>query len=476
MEIRLRQWIVLGLIFSVVLESGAAAESTKACPMQCQPYFSLKSQVKSNPAILTDAAQTCKIPPAHLAVGPGCEAIKITETALKINTRVVTMYTVATVICGVACWLPIASAVCVGSGVISTLGDLQGLSQLQKESKEAIRGLSMMATGLAVAGGVTAATTTVTSTTVRNNNCIAAATYAVVAAAKYVSIPGERKSFDKNCDTVQKESLILSGTTGISTCPETKPGNQGPNREASLSGGAAGSQGAKGAQSGISAGLAELASPPPSDDLQFNEATVASAATAGFDKEFKSKDLQEMYNRASEFGINTGDLENKIASGMSPSDAIASQNLKDFPLDRKDALVKDMKKLEDIALRGKLMEGSVKGSTYASSNQGPRTRPTVRDLVFGMKNPNVEGEAKVDEYVFQSTTKPHLAPVDTGTDEFHPYWTGTIFDLVSMRIELSLDKVEKLEWVKPSNKFIAGENSGAPAPQQQTSPAPAGTQ
>ncbi len=477
---RVRQLLTVSLILGMILEPAAAFAQTKACSMQCQPYFSLKDQLKSNPTMLTDPAQACKIPPSHLSVGPRCEAIKINETALKINTRVVTMYVVASIACTLACAAqtglitavasPILTPLCMGTVITSTAADLQGLSQLQKEAKESLNGLSMIASGGAVvnagasiAGGL--------STNGSSGPCGSMTTSVLVSTAKYASIPSEKTNIEKNCATVQKESLVLSGVPGISTCPSANPGTTAAHTTSLTGVGTSGTQGARGARSGIRGGSAE-ASPGPSDELQFNDATVASAATAGFEKAVNPNGLKELYNKAAELGINAKDIENKIANGMPPSDVIASQNLEDMPQESQDELVKNIKTLENLALNGKLFNNSVVGSTYAASGGGgrPGMLPQLRPM-NGMKTPVVSGTAKINEIGFNGQAQIGSG-IDMGTNIWHPYWTGTIFDIVTQRTALSRDRVEQVEWANPANKMTTGSNLGVVLPQVQQQRAP----
>jgi hypothetical protein len=59
------------------------------------------------------------------------------------------------------------------------------------------------------------------------------------------------------------------------------------------------------------------------------------------------------------------------------------------------------------------------------------------------------------------------ATADSDADIFHSGWNGTIFQLVTNTLNRTRDRVEKLDYVSPLNRALAGQRAPASIPQIQ---------
>ncbi len=106
---------------------------------------------------------------------------------------------------------------------------------------------------------------------------------------------------------------------------------------------------------------------------------------------------------------------------------------------------------------GYIQEGRVQaevGSAVMSSGNGGGTSNSKNSAsIFalgGRLTPS--GKSGTTETKFD---KPKLA-IDSNDDIFHTKWTGTIFQLVSLRLENSKNKIDTLEWASPLNRALLG--------------------
>ncbi len=481
----IRALLALSLVFAIAFEPAALAQ-TQACSGECGPYFALKnsaSAMSSMPDLLCTAGG---LPIKFAIAGPPCEAIKLTEKAIKINTRVVAGYTLAATICLSAClaiaWTGIgelaAGRLCWIPSAVAGANDIVGLSELSKEAKGAISGLSVGATAVGATQAVAQAAVTgeigvIREVTLSNASCVGAAVNAGVAAAKYISIPSERKVVNKNCETV-KLSLAGGLASAVNPCPSPSPSSSTASTVAAaqLPGGTSRNQTtAHGAKSG-SSGASDSKGGADNSDIPDFDAQVNQAATAGFEKLGTGRDVSKLAKDAKSLGIDVDDIEKKLAAGASPSQAIAGLNIPGMSAEQKSKMTDMFNKVETLVAQGKFFTGSlagvgigdktVTGSTY-TAGAAPHKIAAVRNFTFGSMAPaGPTGDAKPTEVGFegQRNTGPD-ALIDTGDNIWHSEWTGTIFDIVSIRIDYSRPKVEQVEWATPENKFIAGSNIGA---------------
>ena len=528
-----RAWIAAGLVVSLVMAPTVGfAKSTKACGGECAPYFIaselagagqiggfsltgalLDQQISQSPSpssspspaasssgipgIGTGSCGAFKFPISYAQTGPACEAIYLTEKAVKINERVVKVWAAAAATCGVACALytclmspggPLlcgtlaaaADVACLAAGGVAAARDIVGLQELTVETKQSLDKLSAMNSITTVAGGVTAGV--VGGMALGGGGispCWPFGIYSAITGMKNSNVQKEKKIISSNCNKIHQSMMTAMQATGVdpSLCasPSPSPSMSGTQAGLSLAGGRAATLGPRGSTSGTSGGGGGAgASPGPDEDMVSDDMIAQAAMAGGMDKFANYDGLKKVGAETQKLGINMDDLANRMAAGASVGEVLLAQGIQGLPDSAKPQFADVVKQIDDLANKGKFFSGNVQGTNYTGGGKGPAPI-NMKNLTFGMKIPDgPAGYAYVKEAIFQAAQlRSKLDQLDLGQDWLHPYWQGSIFDLISIRIDRTRERVDQLEWAIPANTFYAGSNLKTVIPKRdaQTNPA-----
>ncbi len=142
-------------------------------------------------------------------------------------------------------------------------------------------------------------------------------------------------------------------------------------------------------------------------------------------------------------------LKNALSQGVSPINAIPD-SFPGFPAEGTALL----QKLDDLAKQGLLHVDGLSGSIPSGGGKTPsgsgESKPNFMEFMSRLNKPAAQ---KTNETEFK---KQDIKKLELGMDIWHPDWKGSIFQLASTRIDISLDKVEKLEWSTPLNRALLG--------------------
>jgi hypothetical protein len=162
-------------------------------------------------------------------------------------------------------------------------------------------------------------------------------------------------------------------------------------------------------------------------------------------------------------GMNIRDIEKAIAGGKSPADVIAS--IQGLP----SGFAENAKLIEADARAGKFdaYAGATRASKASSSPSsmmsagkgkasGGGKGQGAGDIPFGFAMKGAGGAGNGASLV--DFGKARRVPANTGApgDIWHEGFAGTIFQIVSGKLDSSRDRVAELEWDSPLNRALTG--------------------
>ena len=339
---------------------------------------------------------------------------------------------------------------CVGVEVVAGLNDFASFRNMkdagQKSTETVMTGLgAAAATGGALFVGAVSSPNFIAT-------CGLTAMSVAIAAQRYYSFSEAQKTAKKSCGEV-KENITQNYTklVGLSCAPPMpSPGVSAP-PPASLPGGTgAGTRGSTARRQGSTPGGPAA---DEGEDLDLESPEMMSA-TAG-------DDVAPALNRggldkgAKELGLDPRAIANQIAAGATPSSILGGLS---GPGGASLGLGEAMKSMEDLAASGGLFQDSyVAGTSYSGGGGGARLGG-AKAPAFSMASK--QGAAKPGEIAFGAPGKPEYDP----NDIWHMGYKGSIFSLITRKLETKRKAVYELEYSIPWNKAMATNPNAGLAP------------
>ena len=145
-------------------------------------------------------------------------------------------------------------------------------------------------------------------------------------------------------------------------------------------------------------------------------------------------------------GIDTSGLMNRLASGEDPGQVMGSA----FSGPGADALANLAKVTSEHAAE----LGAAGGAAPTAATGGGSAPAKASAFNFGLGDLGVASPAQTD----QSFAPKAKAPLPEG-DIWHTGYPGTIFEIVTQKIDANRDRVDNLDWSTPLNRALAGGTS-----------------
>jgi hypothetical protein len=155
-------------------------------------------------------------------------------------------------------------------------------------------------------------------------------------------------------------------------------------------------------------------------------------------------------------GIGLSELASRLGSGQSLSQ-IAAGTAGGEALASKFAQIDKDLKAGNIKFKNGASLIASAGGGYARAGGAPvkAAHANPFGMFGGMKGPSVDGGAVPSETTFEKA-KRALASSDASGDIWHEGYGGTIFQIVSHKLDGARDRVEQLEWDTPLNRALTG--------------------
>ena len=404
---------------------------------------------------------------------PQCMAYKAADGAGTGEHIVFALDTVAAASCWTACiagktpWTAALEAVCMGTGIAAGASEFgivlaQNSSPVTKMIKSATLagGTAAHTYGLSNITGSPQQSTVPGTDTKVSNSCFSAAGYTILMGLRYKAINDDNKVKKDACNTVKQLASSASMTSGavanLSNYSNMTPisgGAGGLGR--ATAGGSAGGVASASAGGAISLGLSCVGNNGLSSCLPNQSAAMDSKifSETGLDKQFASDpngQLKAIID-AVKSGATAGQIMDRAMNGSVGGDAgHAISQLADEATAKSTEIAALMKPTDAAALAST-------GGLSSPSKGGGKGSPKLMEgfnLFGGFGNSGPAAES-AKEMRFEKGQKRGLSSI-TGDDIYHSNWTGSIFDLVSTRIDESKDRVMTLEWSTPLNRALNG--------------------
>lgn len=433
-----------------------------------------------------------------LDLAPHCSAQKLDFTSLKFTRQIEWANTAAAVICGAACVFeiaavfgPLANGICAAAGVAVMGVEISSMVQVSNAGGKELEFLTsndnLAAFGGSIAGGYAGyaargaekaikeagekaakealekaakegakeaaekvakeAAENSVRRRVASGACIGATLFAVAAGLSAKKGNDFKKAGAQECNYVI-DHYNNSDTTGCS-------GNQSVSN---LSGGNSSSGGATGA-SAQSGSTNSESSTQNQDDSSVDSQNLTPDLLNGALSASSEGPLGEMYKGINDpkaiddilksLGTDLQDLGKRLQK-ESPSQVINGV-LPQLPQDFKSALT-----AVDEGIRDGKVTSDYLGSAAVSSSSGKKPKdkssnPT--DLWTFGKRELASSAGTTKEMKFG---KPNLELDSKSTDIFHKDWKGSIFELISLKIQGVKNRLESMEWSLPLNRAFNG--------------------
>ena len=395
--------------------------------------------------------------------GPHCAAISINNTGQDVAIASSILYTAAAVACTTACisewvpWLAWTKGVCMGTSTVAAVEDLTASLFLESKGKMIESELNWAGFGVGVTGAVMSftqpafeaargfMTAPMSTGAKRITSCATAALMIAAATIKWVNVDKMGCNADKECENV----LALIGESphyDYGSNHPTPSGRPDFRRNGGNIGGGGGGRSPRGSGGGSSGGFNAVEDAVIKD---FGTGKFAAATAGPFGTVFNSipRDAMERAVREAA-GMSIGELAKKLRTA-SPASIVGSMD--NLP----GGIAASASDIEKSAKEGVFnAKGDGVGSSSMTSGGGAKSdaaKSSANPFQFGMKSPTAgtSGEA-----VFEKMKKaPELQ--DNG-DVFHEGYAGTIFQIVSGKLDKTRERIEALEWEHPLNRALAG--------------------
>jgi hypothetical protein len=406
--------------------------------------------------------------------GQHCSAIELYKTAHKGDTFAVIAYGIAAAACTAACaaeWTgygtAAARAACTTAGFAATATDIawsikiKGITEKAQESH--YWGLQSGFVGGMGAG--VAATSHVNGTGDVVPTCVAAGMLAAATAIRGVNLKKMGGYADKECSTLKTfiSPVAVADTTGGSPGDANQPGRRNPAGDGSGGTGRHGSGGGTGTrQEPFSAEQRKALRDFPGAP-QFAQAIAGDTFEPVF-KNIGGKDkAADALKQAAGLGLD--ELAGRLASGESLSQ-IASSSPALAPASSALARIERDVREGNLSLKS----GGALGGTYtpiAAKKPGGAGAGNNPFAMFGGMRAPVGGPGDAPKETSFEKAKRELSN-DSDGDIWHEGFGGTIFQIVSQKLDRARERVDQLEWESPLNRALTGLPARKPAAASRT--------
>jgi hypothetical protein len=410
-----------------------------------------------------------------------CQAIDVANAGHDAEERTLVYYSVAAAVCLSACIFekspagPALKLSCMISDFAAIGGDIAEMVVVNNAADKSIDDwgntlAASLTAGVGAAAGYVVmnviakkgASEILKKATERvGDSCVASVFVAAAAVIKGIGMKNAGDSADDNCNTLQgldtKDKANMA--TDLASDTSTAPGSQVSSGAPSAGNGGNGSAGS-GASGGSTGNKGPSARSLPASVQQAvrnfpNDATFA-AATAGdvfrpaYDAIGGKENMPASLEKAT--GMSVADLANKLNSGQS-----LSQALGDIPgFESAAATVGQIEKdIKDGVITAK-NGAPLAAGMMTSKGGGGGAKPAAAANPFGnfgMRGP--VGGGTPTETTFEKA-KRDLAASESSGDIWHEGFGGTIFQIVSHKLDATRDRIDQLEWDTPLNRALVG--------------------
>jgi hypothetical protein len=461
------------LILALIGLASSSAFATSDCSMECGRYQAatspqMREQCRQLQAIQTQlppGSQPIAMPPdcdtkralEWAQVGQLCDSYTLLQEGASAQGDMTTTYTAAAVACGVACAIS-TGTLGFGAGFAETAckfasvaaGGMDVFSQSRivlngKGFRDAWGGV-LHSSGTLVGAGAALVATGVAA--MDSPSCIATG---LLAAAAGLHVGGKAKvnsSINKNCNnikTIAPADLAMdSGGKGPGGPPSPKPTLRPPGIPIVVKPTGEGSR-------------RNDFNPFTEDQHSPITAQLTSGPVADLMKEMQNKqDIPRVVKEAT--GMTIGDLNRELES-KGPGEIVAA--IKGIPAPMADFLrsvdqaAKDGKLADSGALKDTQLavEGTVpiQGGAASSPTRGGAAGGVVSTMDFNFGGGAPKAAAAPSELSFDKHRE-----LEADGDVWHTAFPGTIFQIVTHRLNKSRDRVANLEWASPLNRALVG--------------------
>lgn len=288
----------------------------------------------------------------------------------------------------------------------------------------------------AILGDISAFTTLGNSSS--NTQYLAAGFFAAGAAAAYIDSTSAQGSANSECGTIQ----TLLGGDGVYTAPPKAP--QAVTLAKNNSDGNSVNPGSNGALQNGSGGTGG------SSGVSGTSGPIQSAASAGLmGKQFTNMGGNGLPDALSQIGTSLGAVGNAFASGQGLSGFMSGIDGLGTASQIVAGIEKDVKNGK-IALASTALGGTYSGKGGGKTMVAKKDTTNPFEMNFGARAPATTAEKEI---AFKGKAKEDLA---SDGDIWHSKWHGSIFELVSVKLTKSRDRIDALEWTSPLNRALAG--------------------
>jgi hypothetical protein len=395
-------------------------------------------------------------------LSPHCDAMDGYGKGITDDLVMAIVDTAAAAVCWVACiWKPAAGA-CMAVSVVALLTDLgfdialmaqttsdvgSDAASLGSDAGDILAFIANFFPGLlsTITGGVSSKL---------SDSCLAAAFLTVTSIVKWVSWSQMQSDQGNECSTVSNltsnipQSLLATGTGGGGPGGGAPGGasNGGGAGGAAANGGSNTGGGAGGNGSGVDPGVTGANAYLNGGSLPASAGGLGSAINRIGGPSALKDHLQQS-------GASAGDIANALKSG-GPAGYLGGAD--GAPAGFAAALADMQKDIKD----GKVkipMTGSY-GGGGGGGGGGSGNAKSGGDSPFGFKGP---GGAGGGDLGFDKKKKEVLKEAESD-DIFHEHFGGTIFQIITLRLGKTTDRVEKMEWQTPLNRALTGIGNSKP--------------
>ena len=379
-----------------------------------------------------------------------CQAHDMLQDGEKAEKVTATVYTAATAVCLAACVMgnnpskPAWELACLASGGVAGITDVVQAIRLGSLMDGLIGAGVMGFAGQAAYAGLSGTAST-TSYTVGGKtfatSCVASGLLLVVAGLKWMGASSAGGKADENCSN----AAALGASAPASQTGTISGGSGGGSYSAS--GGSNGSAYTKNAR--------EVSEDFTADDFMQGAQSAATADPYGSILT-QMPNLDQVPSGLDKLGIGLNDI-NKGLDSQGPGSLLSG--MPGIPGDTKAALAQFDAELAKAVNSGNFnVPGAIAksgGGGGASKSAGGGAPGLDFSSLFGKKEDAAGGPAA--ELNFKAS-----AGGRADGDIWHSNWKGSIFQIVSNRLDKSREKVDSLEWQSPLNRALSGLPSKTP--------------
>ena len=255
------------------------------------------------------------------------------------------------------------------------------------------------------------------------------------------SLASDNSTRDNQCSTIK-------GMEGSGPSNSPNQGSSGPGGGMSAPGLASGGGNGSAGNNGVGSGSVSL---PPGVNTNFPQGLISSSTGDPFAKLLNTlPNLSSMPSALKAMGTDLGQMANQLASQGA---AATLGGMSGLPNGAADAIKELDQGLKDGSLKIKGLDtaGVMKGGGGGGGAGGKKSGNL--NFGFGFGGGHMASTSKTES--FSAHKKKDLGVLGDG-DIWHSHWNGTIFQIISTKLEKARGSVEQLQWCSPLNRALAG--------------------